>query len=102
MNNRSNRHRRIRVARTGILGAFLASSFFLAGAAPMVVSAANTVLGTSTSALAYQHSAEDKVAYLHDGSLIDGFFNGSQVVIQHVTNPALAPVVTTVDTIGQG
>jgi hypothetical protein len=67
-----------------------------------VVSAASAVVGSSTHALAYQHSAEDKVAYLHDGSLLAGYFDGNQVVIKHVTNAAISPVVTPVENIAQG
>src|ERR1700674_4223084 len=90
---------RLRVLRAGVLGALLAGSFGVAGSAPVVVSAATAVVGTSTHVLAYQHSAADKVAYLHDGSLLVGFFDGANVVIQHVTNPVTAPVSTLADTI---
>jgi hypothetical protein len=93
---------RLRVLRAGVLGALLAGSFGVAGSAPVVVSAATAVVGTSTHVLAYQHSAADKVAYLHDGSLLVGFFDGANVVIQHVTNPVTAPVSTLADTISGG
>jgi hypothetical protein len=90
----------LRRMRIGIVGTFLAGSLSVAGGAPIAVSAANTVLGTSTHALAYQHSAEDKVAYLHDGSLLVGYFDGNQVVIKRVANAISAP--TTVENIAQG
>ena len=107
MNKNSNRPHpltriRLRVLRAGVLGALLAGSFSVAGSAPVVVSAATAIVGTSTHALAFQHSTSDKVAYLHDGSLLVGFFDGGNVVIRHVTNPATAPVSTTVDTISGG
>ncbi|HVS48973.1 MAG TPA: FG-GAP-like repeat-containing protein [Candidatus Dormibacteraeota bacterium] len=88
--------------RAGVLGALLAGSFAVAGSAPVVVSAATAVVGTSTHVMAFQHSAADKVAYLHDGSLLVGFFDGTNVVIQHVTNPVTAPVSSLADTISGG
>jgi len=45
------------------------------------------VVTTSSSSLGYQHPAQDKVAYLHDGSLLIGFFNGSTGVVDQVRNP---------------
>src|ERR1700693_2439104 len=90
----------LRRLRAVTLGAVLAAIIYAPAPAPLVVSPAPTVLGISTNPLAFQHSAEDKVAYLHDGSLLVGFFDGSNVDIRHVTNPSTAPVSTTVDTIG--
>src|SRR5882762_1039282 len=81
----------LRRFRVGIVATFLAGSLSVAGGAPIAMSAANTLLGTSSHAFAYQHPAEDKVAYLHDGSLLVGYFDGNQVVIKHVTNPELSP-----------
>jgi hypothetical protein len=85
-----------------MVGAVLAAIAFVPGSTPLVATATTAVVGTSSHALAYQHSAEDKVAYLHDGSLLVGYFDGSQVVIKHVTNPSTAPVSTTAETIAAG
>src|ERR1700693_3013154 len=57
------------------------------------------VLATSSSALGYQHPAQDKVAYLNDGSLLVGYFDGGQGVITHATNPTTTPVSTQVQAI---
>ncbi len=57
-------------------------------------------VGTSSSSMAYQHPAQDKVAYLHDGSLLVAFFNGSHGVVDRVTNPSTSPVTSLVQTIG--
>jgi hypothetical protein len=54
---------------------------------------------TSSSTMALQHPSADKVAYLHDGSLLEGFYDGTKGVIEHVTNPSTAPAVTQVQTI---
>jgi hypothetical protein len=90
--------RRIRIV---MVGAVLAGSFSIAGGAPLAVSAADTALGSSTAPLAFQHSAEDKVAYLHDGSLLVGFYDPTgpgSGIIKHVTNPTSAtPGSTQVD-----
>jgi hypothetical protein len=81
---------RNRILQSTVLGALLSASVSIGVGVP-VVSAANLVVGTSTHARAYQHSAADKVAYLHDGSLLVGFFDGSKVVIQQITNPGISP-----------
>jgi fibronectin type 3 domain-containing protein len=49
--------------------------------------------------MALQHPAEDKVAYLHDGSLLMGYFDGSRAVIDQVKNPSGAASVQQVQTI---
>jgi hypothetical protein len=85
-----------------MVGAVLAAITALPGSTPIVATAATAVVGSSSHALAYQHSSADKVAYLHDGSLLVGYFDGSQVVIKHVTNPSTAPVSTTAETIPFG
>src|ERR1700693_868536 len=86
--------------RVGMVGIFLAGSLSIAGGMPMAVSAADTIIGTSTHAFAFQHPAEDKVAYLHDGSLLVGFYNGTgAVVVEHVTNPAISPSVVQTETV---
>ncbi len=66
---------------------------------PVEVSAAGWVLATSSSSQAYQRPAQDKVAYLHDGSLLVGYFNGSRGVIDQVKNPSTSPSVQQVQTI---
>src|SRR5579864_4142307 len=71
----------------------------LVGAQTVRSAGAVATIGTSSSSLAYQHPAQDKVAYLHDGSLLVGFFDGNQGVIDHVTNPTTSPVSTQVQTI---
>ncbi len=58
-----------------------------------------TVLASVSSAQGYQRPAQDKIAYLHDGSLLIGYFDGSQGVVAHVSNPTTTPVVTPVQTI---
>src|ERR1700693_2065280 len=90
----------LRRLRAVTLGAVLAAIIYVPASAPLVVSAAPTVLGISTNPLAFQHSAEDKVAYPPGASLLIGFFDGSNVDIRHVTNPSTTPVSTNVDTIG--
>ncbi len=96
-----------RVVESGVLAALLAASFSIAVSTPVVVSAAGpTTIGTSSCtansigvfpcAQAYQRSAQDKVAYLHDGSLLVGFYDGHTGVLYHVTNPSTAPVSTQV------
>jgi hypothetical protein len=89
------------------LAALLAASFSVVGSAPIAVSAAtSTSVGSSTEARAFQHSAADKVAYLHDGSLLVGYYDPTgpgQGIIKHVTNPTSAtPTSTQVDTITAG
>ena len=64
-----------------------------------VTQAAGSTLATSSSAQAYQRSAQDKVAYLHDGSLLVGYFDGSKGVITQVKNPSTAPATQQVQTI---
>jgi chitodextrinase len=87
------------------LAALLAASFSAGVSAPIAVSAAGpTTIGTSSCtadskgvfpcAQAYQRSAQDKVAYLHDGSLLVGFYDGHTGVLYHVTNPSTTPAST--------
>jgi len=38
--------------------------------------------------MALQHPAQDKIAYLHDGSLLVGYFDGNHAVVDQVRNPA--------------
>lgn len=109
MTNRSDRPRPIagirhRLLRAGALGAFLVGTLAVVFGAPIAVSAAgSSVVGTSSNAKAFQHSAADKVAYLHDGSLIVGYYNGSNnAIVNHVTNPLTAPISTLADTIPNG
>jgi chitodextrinase len=52
-----------------------------------------TVLATSSSAMAYQHPAQDKSAYLHDGSLLVGYFDGTSAIVDQVKNPSTSPSV---------
>ena len=52
------------------------------------------MLGTSSSSMALQHPAEDKVAYLHDGSLLIGYYDGGTAVVDLVKNPSTSPVAT--------
>src|ERR1700686_856729 len=87
-----------RVMRAAVLAPFLASLFAVAGPGPLGVAAATTVLGTSSSSQAYQRPAQDKVAVLHDGSLLVGFYNGTDVVIDQVKTPGTAPATTLVQT----
>lgn len=58
-----------------------------------------TSLATSSSSMALQHPAQDKVAYLHDGSLLVGYFDGTRAVIDQVKNPSTAPSVLQVQAI---
>ncbi len=60
---------------------------------------AGPVSPISSSAQAYQRSAQDKVAYLHDGSLLIGYFDGTKGVVDQVTNPSTGPVTHPVQTI---
>ena len=63
-------------------------------AVPIQVAAASpTTLATSTSSTALQHPAEDKVAYLHDGSLLIGYYDGSNAIVDQVKNPSTSPSV---------
>ncbi|MFI5282275.1 MAG: hypothetical protein ACHQ0J_04005 [Candidatus Dormibacterales bacterium] len=93
-----------RYMRLAAAGALLAGSLSVAGGAPpaAAVVITDTIVGTSTHAMAYQHSAADKVAYLYDGSLLVGYFDGTQVIIKHVTSPETSPLVTQVDTVANG
>ena len=95
----------LRRFRIGIVGTFLAGCLSVAGGAPIAVSAAATIVGTSTSSQALQRPAQDKVAYLHDGSLLIAYYEPTTpggVHVKHVTNPSTAPVSTEVTFIGQG
>ena len=109
MTNESIRRRptqssRRRLLRAGALGAFLSGTLLAAFGAPIAVSAAtSTAVGSSSEARAFQHSAADKVAYLHDGSLLVGYYDGSNNgIVDHVTNPTTTPVSTQVDSISGG
>src|SRR4029077_13251634 len=66
---------------------------------PQDARAASPVLGTSSSSMALQHPAQDKVAFLHDGSLLVGYFDGGRAVIDQVKNPSGAASVQQVETI---
>ena len=106
--SRSTRVNLVRLLRCGTVGAFLASIFSITVFAPIAVSAAAPspfTVGTSTESHgeAFQHSAEDKVAYLHDGSMLVGYYDGvNNAVVYRVTNPSTSPVSTLVDTIPGG
>jgi chitodextrinase len=84
--------------RGGTLGVLLAGIFSVAGVVPVAVSAATVspfTVATSASAVAYQRSAQDKVAYLHDGSLLVAYFDSTSpggAKIKQVTNPSTSPV----------
>jgi chitodextrinase len=79
----------------------------LAACLPLVVAvpvnlafaASPTVLATSSSAMAYQHPAQDKVAYLHDGSMLVGYFDGTRAIVDQVKNPSTSPSVQQVQSI---
>ncbi|MFI5284354.1 MAG: hypothetical protein ACHQ0J_14655, partial [Candidatus Dormibacterales bacterium] len=112
MTNRSDSQRPIdslrhRVLRTGALGAFLVGTLAVVFGTPIAVSAAgSTSVGSSSDSRAFQHSAADKVAYLHDGSLLVGYYDPTgpgQGIIKHVTNPTSAtPSSTQVGSILHG
>jgi chitodextrinase len=51
-------------------------------------------IGSSSSSMALQHPAQDKIAYLHDGSLLTGYFDGNRSVVDLVRNPASGSAVT--------
>jgi chitodextrinase len=109
MTNRSDRQRPIagirhRLLRAGALGAFLVGTLAVVFGTPIAVSAAtSTSVGSSSEPRAFQHSAADKVAYLHDGSLIVGYYDGSNnAIVNHVTNPTTTPVSTQVNSISNG
>jgi fibronectin type 3 domain-containing protein len=87
-----------RLLRGGFALTFLVSVLALSSTA-VDVSAAGWVLATSSSSQAYQRPAQDKVAYLHDGSLLVGYFNGSRGVIDQVKNPSTSPSAQQVQTI---
>src|ERR1700675_476012 len=100
---KSTRTRRVaslkrRVMRATVLAPFLASLFAVADSTPLPVSAATFTVGTSTSSQAFQRPAQDKVAVLHDGSLLVGFYDGSKVVIDQDKTPGTAPGTTQVQT----
>jgi len=88
--------KKLRVVRATVVGAFLGGSLLIAFGAQVAVSAGPTNVDTSISSQAYQRSAQDKVAYLHDGSLLVGFYDGHTGAIDHVTNPSTSPVSTRV------
>ncbi|HTE86736.1 MAG TPA: hypothetical protein VK821_18630, partial [Dehalococcoidia bacterium] len=84
-----------------VLAALLAASFSVVGSAPITVSAAGgtSTVATSSSGQAFQRSAEDRVAYLPDGSLLVGYWDSNSpagVHVNHVTNPSTTPVSTQV------
>jgi fibronectin type 3 domain-containing protein len=83
-----------------VLLCVLAVSAMLATPPPRDAQAAGPAsLGTSSHSMALQHPAQDKVAYLHDGSLLVGYFDGSRAVIKQVKNPSTTPSVLEVQTI---
>ncbi len=109
MTDRSDRPRRIHslrnlVLRAGALGAFLAGTVLAAVGTPVAVSgAASFVVGSSSNAKAFQHSAADKVAYLHDGSLLVGYYDGNNHgIVKLVQNPTTTPVSTQVASVVNG
>jgi hypothetical protein len=62
-------------------------------------------IASSSSALAFQRSAQDRVAYLPDGSLLVGYWDSATpagAYIYHVTNPSTSPVSTQVNFISGG
>jgi chitodextrinase len=78
----------------------VAVSATLAIPPPQEARAAGPVsLATSSHSFALQHPAQDKVAYLHDGSLLVGYFDGSRAVINQVKNPSTTPSIAQVLTI---
>jgi fibronectin type 3 domain-containing protein len=90
---------RQRLVRLGTAGAVLAAVLSLSGAKTVIAAPSTFVVGASSSSLAYQHPAQDKVAYLHDGSLLVGYFDGGKGVIDLVKNPSTAPSVVQVQSI---
>jgi len=83
------------------LTALVAASFSVVVNAPITVSATTGVstVATSGSGQAFQRSAQDKVAYLHDGSLLVGYSDSNTpfgAYINQVTNPSTSPVSTNV------
>ncbi len=92
-----------KVLRGGVLATLLAAIFF-AGVSPAAVAAAGpTPIATSSAPKAFQHSAEDKVAYLHDGSLLVGYYdNNNHAIVEHITTPSTTPLSTQVDSITGG
>jgi hypothetical protein len=97
---------RIRLLRAGVLAPLLASFAVVAGPGALPVAAANAVtVATSTSSQALQRPAQDKVAYLHDGSLLIAYYEPTSpggVHVKQVKNPSTTPVATEVTFIGQG
>jgi hypothetical protein len=97
---------RLRLLRASVLAPLLASFAVVAGPAPLSVSAASAfTVATSTSSQALQRPAQDKVAYLHDGSLLIAYYDPTTpggVHVKHVTNPSTTPVSTEVSFIGGG
>ena len=55
---------------------------------PPALTRTATAVTSTPSSQGYQRPAQDKVAYLHDGSLLIGLFDGSKGVIDQVRNPA--------------
>jgi chitodextrinase len=101
--NGSTRANLVRLLRFGTVGAFLAGIF--SAFVPVAVSAATIpfTVGTSSHFEAFQHSAQDKVAYLHDGSMLVGYYDGANhAVLYRVTSPSTSPVSTLVNTITGG
>ena len=92
--------------RSAVLGGLLAASTSVSVVAPTPALAAGpAVVATSASAQAFQYSAQDRVAYLPDGSLLVGYWQSSSpagAYINHVTNPSTTPVSTNVQTIFGG
>src|SRR5579864_1977860 len=96
----------LRVLRASVLAPLLASFAVVSTSTPLNVAAAGTfTIATSTSSQALQRSAQDKVAYLHDGSLLVAYYEPTTpggVHVMHVTNPSTTPVSTETTFIGQG
>src|SRR3981081_514899 len=97
---------RIRLLRAGVIAPLLASFAVVAGPGPLPVSAASAfTVATSTSSQALQRPAQDKIAYLHDGSLLIAYYEPASpggVHVKQVTNPSTTPVATEVTFISQG
>jgi len=69
------------------LATLVASALFVLAAGTGAAANPPVTIGSSSSSLALQHPAQDKIAYLHDGSLLIGYFDGNQAVVDQVRNP---------------
>ncbi len=84
-----------------LLSLAMVLAIFLAPFGQVVRASGNPpqVLATSSSALSLQHPAQDKVAYLHDGSLLVAYFDGGKGIVKQVKNPTTTPSAFQVQTI---